>query len=62
MLRASKQAAGMPTSGEIDFHPFGVEAVRPALRMIIDYAVQQKLIPRSFEVDDLFDDTTRALT
>jgi 4,5-dihydroxyphthalate decarboxylase len=61
MLRASKQAAGMPKSGEIDFHPFGVEAVRPALRMIIDYAVQQKLIPRSFEVDELFDNTTRAL-
>jgi hypothetical protein len=29
--------------------------------MIIDYAVQQRLIPRSFEVDELFDDTTRAL-
>jgi len=29
--------------------------------MIINYAVQQKLIPRTFKVDDLFDDTTRAL-
>jgi 4,5-dihydroxyphthalate decarboxylase len=61
MLKESKQAAGMPNPGEIDFHPFGVEACRPALRMIINYAVQQKLIPRSLEVDELFDDTTRTL-
>jgi 4,5-dihydroxyphthalate decarboxylase len=62
MLKLSKQAAGLPKPGEIDFHPFGVEACRPALEMIITYAVQQKLIPRPLEVDDLFDDTTRALT
>lgn len=62
MLKAAKQAAGLPKPGEIDFHPFGVEACRPTLEMIISYAVQQKLIPRAFEVDDLFDDTTRALT
>jgi 4,5-dihydroxyphthalate decarboxylase len=62
MLKAAKQAAGLPKPGEIDFHPFGVEACRPALEMIIAYAVQQKLIPRPFEVDDLFDGTTRTLT
>jgi 4,5-dihydroxyphthalate decarboxylase len=61
MLKQAKQAAGLPKSGEIDFHPFGVEACRPALKMIISYAVQQKLIPKPFEVDELFDDTTRAL-
>lgn len=61
MLKQSKQAAGLPKPGEIDFHPFGVEACRPALEMIITYAVQQKLIPRPFTVDELFDDTTRAL-
>lgn len=61
MLKESKQAAGLPKPGAIDFHPFGVEACRPALEMIISYAVQQKLIPRPFAVDDLFDDTTRAL-
>jgi 4,5-dihydroxyphthalate decarboxylase len=61
MLKESKRAAGLPEPGAIDFHPFGVEACRPALEMIISYAVQQKLIPRPFEVDDLFDDTTRAL-
>jgi 4,5-dihydroxyphthalate decarboxylase len=61
MLKQSKQAAGLPKPGEIDFHPFGVEACRPALEMIITYAVQQKLIPRPFTVDELFDDTTRTL-
>jgi 4,5-dihydroxyphthalate decarboxylase len=61
MIKQAKQAAGMPKAGAIDFHPLGIEACRPALKMIINYAVQQKLIPRPFEVDELFDDTTRAL-
>jgi 4,5-dihydroxyphthalate decarboxylase len=61
MLKQAKLAAGAPQPGGIDFHPFGIEACRPALKMIINYAVQQKLIPRPFEVDELFDDTTRAL-
>jgi 4,5-dihydroxyphthalate decarboxylase len=61
MLLASKRAAAPPKPGGLDMHPFGFEACRPALRMIIDYCVQQQLIPRRFEVEELFDDTTRAL-
>ena len=61
MLLASKRAAGMPKPGGLDMQPFGFEACRPALQMIIDYCVQQQLIPRRFEVEELFDDTTRAL-
>jgi 4,5-dihydroxyphthalate decarboxylase len=61
MLRESKRAAGLPKPDGFDFYPFGLEACRPALTMIINYAVQQKLIPRPFNVDDLFDDATRAL-
>jgi 4,5-dihydroxyphthalate decarboxylase len=44
-----------------DFVPFGFEANRKALDKIIDYAAQQALIPRRFSVEELFDDTTRAL-
>ncbi len=29
--------------------------------LVIDYAFQQKVIPRKFAVDELFDDTTRVL-
>jgi 4,5-dihydroxyphthalate decarboxylase len=61
MLQQSKVAAGAVKPGGIDLHPFGLEALRPALTMIIDYSVQQQLIPRRFEVDELFDDTTRRL-
>ncbi len=61
MLLASKRAAGMPKPGGLDMQPFGFEACRPALQMIIDYCVQQQLIARRFEVEELFDDTTRAL-
>jgi 4,5-dihydroxyphthalate decarboxylase len=61
MLLASKRAAGMPKPGGLDMQPFGFAACRPALKMIIDYCVQQQLIPRRFEVEELFDDTTRAL-
>src|SRR3954447_12759564 len=32
-----------------------------SLQLIIDYSAQQKLIPRAFSVDELFDDVTRAL-
>jgi 4,5-dihydroxyphthalate decarboxylase len=32
-----------------------------SLELIIDYSAQQKLIPRAFKVDELFDDVTRAL-
>ncbi len=61
MLLAGKRAAGLPKPGVHDLQPFGFEACRPALQMIIDYCVQQRLIPRRFEVEELFDDTTRAL-
>jgi 4,5-dihydroxyphthalate decarboxylase len=56
LLRESKRRAPPPDG--IDTTPFGVEACRPALERIIDYAAQQRLIPRRFEVDELFDETT----
>ena len=60
LLRESKRRA-LPPEG-VDTTPFGVEACRPALAHIIDYAVQQRLIPRRFEVEELFDETTLRMT
>jgi 4,5-dihydroxyphthalate decarboxylase len=59
MMKDSKNAAPRPSG--TDFHPFGTEAIRRSLGLIIDYCAQQKLIPRRFTVDELFDQTTRKL-
>ena len=60
LLRASKQAA-TAAANSLDPLQFGVEANRRSLELIIDYSVQQRLLPRRFEVDELFDDVTRGL-
>jgi 4,5-dihydroxyphthalate decarboxylase len=60
LLREGKRRAPAPDG--TDSTPFGVEACRPALERIIDYATQQRLIPRRFEVDELFDETTLKMT
>ncbi len=59
LLRESKRR-GAPAGG-LEYLPFGVEACRPALERIIDYAAQQGLIPRRFAVEELFDDTTAGM-
>jgi len=59
MLKESKAAAG--DLGPIDFHPFRVDALRKPLEMIMQYSVEQKIVPRVFAVDELFDDVTRKL-
>jgi 4,5-dihydroxyphthalate decarboxylase len=40
---------------------FGIEASRAGLETIIDIAMRQKLIPRKWRVEELFDDVTRDL-
>jgi 4,5-dihydroxyphthalate decarboxylase len=60
LFREARQADAA-SKGALDPYRFGVEANRAALEKIIDYSVRQKLIPRKFTVDELFDDTTRAL-
>jgi 4,5-dihydroxyphthalate decarboxylase len=52
LLAAAKHAAPAPTG--IDPAPFGIAANRPALELIIDYCLQQRMIPRRFSVDELF--------
>jgi 4,5-dihydroxyphthalate decarboxylase len=40
---------------------FSADEMRRSLEMIIRYAAQQRLIPREFAVEELFDDLTRTL-
>jgi 4,5-dihydroxyphthalate decarboxylase len=61
MLAESKRAAGLPAAGELDTQPFGVEANRRNLEVAIDTVYRQRLIPRRFAVDELFDDTAPEL-
>lgn len=59
-LTARSQTSRAPASG-IDPIQFGVENIRRSLELIIEYSTQQRLIPRRFKLDELFDDVTRAL-
>jgi 4,5-dihydroxyphthalate decarboxylase len=61
MLAAAKKAAGLPKPGAIDPIPFGFEAVKPALELMSSYALEMKIIPQRYAVEELFDDTTRTL-
>jgi len=61
MLKESKKAAGLPKPGAIDTLPYGFNAVKPALDLMSSYALEMKIIPRRYAVEELFDDTTRAL-
>jgi 4,5-dihydroxyphthalate decarboxylase len=61
MFKESRDAAvraGDKNAAELQF---GIEPNRRSLDTIIDIAFAQGLIPRRFSVDELFDDTTRAL-
>jgi 4,5-dihydroxyphthalate decarboxylase len=61
MLLASRAAGPQPTPGSLNMTPDGIAANRGSLELVIDYAFEQKIIPRKFTVDELFDDTTRVL-
>ncbi len=62
MLRESRRAAPPAADNSLlDPWRFGIEANRQSLEVMIDYCVRQKLIPRRFSVDELFDDSVRAL-
>ena len=61
MLKETK-AAMPPSPDGIDFHPFGIEAWRSRSQMIMEYSVEQKITPRAFTMEELFDDVTRKLS
>jgi len=59
LLKTGKTQMGTP--GVPDLVPFGVEANRKPLDLIIDYAFQQSLIPHRFAVEELFEETAGKL-
>ena len=54
LLEAGKRASGLPAAGEVDTAPFGKEANRPSLDLLISYALQQRLIPRRLAFGELW--------
>lgn len=55
MLRLLQASAALaPDMPGADSIQSGIEALRPSLDLIIRYAFEQKLIPRRFAVDELF--------
>ena len=54
LLELGKQAAGAPAAGQVDTAPFGKEANRPCLELLISYAAQQGLLSRRLAVDELW--------
>jgi 4,5-dihydroxyphthalate decarboxylase len=61
LLREAKRRAPAPAAGELDMTPFGLEPNRRNLEVAIEYVYRQRLIPKRFTVDELFDDHTRKL-
>ncbi len=54
LLEAGKKAAGLPLADQVDTIPFGCEANRKCLELLISYCLQQRLIPRRLDVDELW--------
>lgn len=50
-----------PAESLATFPPIGLEANRKGIEMAIAWSFEQKIIPRKFSVDELFDDTTATL-
>lgn len=59
LLLAGKKFAGLAGSKAIDTIPFGIEANRPAIEMMVSYALQQGLIPRRMTLEEIFGETMR---
>ena len=62
IFRMIKESRDLAEGGVPDpFPPLGFEANRKGIQLAIDWALDQKIIPRKLSLDELFDDTTRAL-
>ena len=59
MLDEARKAA--PAEATQDLPPMGYKANRKGIDLAIQWAFEQKIIPRRFAVDELFDDLTASL-
>jgi 4,5-dihydroxyphthalate decarboxylase len=60
LLAESKRMAN-EAPGKAAFTPFGLEANRHNIDVLIDYMFRTKMIPARYTVDELFNDVTRTL-
>ena len=61
MVLESRRQTDSSKDGKLDPLRFGLENVRKSLELAIEMSLVQKFIARKLSVDELFDDTTRAL-
>jgi 4,5-dihydroxyphthalate decarboxylase len=61
LIQQSKQQGKGVSEAGIDMNPLGVGTMSQSLEQIISYSLQQGLIPRRLEVEELFHDKTRDL-
>jgi 4,5-dihydroxyphthalate decarboxylase len=61
VLKESRAAATGIATGAEDPLRFGINAVRASVEQLAAYAVQQKLIPRAYKAEELFEDALRIL-
>jgi 4,5-dihydroxyphthalate decarboxylase len=54
LLEEGRKAAGVPAAGKVDTAPFGRDANRRCLDLLISYCAQQKLISRRLNFDELW--------
>ena len=59
LIRESRALA--PPAAAAALPPLGIAANRKGIEMAIDWAFEQKIIPRRMKFDELFDDTTANL-
>jgi 4,5-dihydroxyphthalate decarboxylase len=50
-----------PAREGFDMAPIGIAAMRPALKMMLDYCEQQRLLPRAMTVDEVFAESVATL-
>jgi 4,5-dihydroxyphthalate decarboxylase len=61
VVREVHRLLSVSASGVAAAPRFNAGEMRRSLKLIVDYAMQQGLVPRAFAVEELFDDVARAL-